>query len=1027
MPITYCGIPLTPPSDADAVVGRYWHKDQISEFEHQSYFTQVLQHLPTPYPPQRESPRIGVLRWPSGADRFSTCHLIAIGSQLEALRTAMGGTPAAQTLVITDGMGGEIETEMFLLPPRPISQGKTGGEELYLLTLVDERWFWFQAGAIESPTTTSWSSLLSSLFTAIGVTPTIASVPSAYLTPNEVRWGLTAYPPSVAIAAACRQINLNVTRDLNGTVIVWDYAGAAADDEARWGTISSLVYAGGQIDGGDLGRSAPASLDVQFFDGAIQNVPLAGLAIVAYDGIAGVADKKGLFVADPAEPSNAQKTAYSTQAAADWYNWYLSPTDCTLRGIVDVAITALDDVVEWVHHPAGIVTRIIRPQWSDRNVYGVSLAETCTGHEWVAGLATEDCLTLDFPSGAGRCGCAPLPSSVTLTSSDGTTWDADQSGHPASVTICDVDYIASFDKGDCNGPCLTLTQAGCCAETVADDLAVSVVVSGGDTYWGTLRRASGGWQNGVIKTTEVARFITAGDEVFVPDTDGDYDVWLHGAGADNTDGAGGLGSGGSGGGAFARKVVALIGGNTYHIHIPSGDPLTGDATFETTQVVAKSGSPSSGSIGGAGGSAASSVGTIKYSGGAGANASGSTGGGGGGAAGISGNGYAAVGATGGFGIPGPSPAGGGNGGTGGSPGNAGTNGAFAGGGAGGQGVGSLSATTGGVGNAYIFASYPTDSDSPSAFVRLYCVGGQWYAFVRLPDVTEVTVGPLTDTDGTLSGTSGDVTVTIASPCPGASPSPIGPFTGTRGCGGCNYSNFSFGDPTLCTDDPAEGGPCKNLLHATVSWTCCPIDGWQGAGWYCITATEIEDDSPSPAELLESDKCDSSITIVSGPYGTEAEAQAACPGAIPPVYNVTCGIYSDLPDRVQVVISSQCPEFLVDHPSGSLTVYAGPSTDPEALWQLPPNIGRDIGDPGGWFIGGNIRCNSDASAGPCGGPFVFFGAFQGCSSNVSFHCDTFLNQTGSGTTSPVNATIQLYPVPGPTGFFTLTITDYGPGP
>jgi hypothetical protein len=61
-------------------------------------------------------------------------------------------------------------------------------------------------------------------------------------------------------------------------------------------------------------------------------------------------------------------------------------------------------------------------------------------------------------------------------------------------------------------------------------------------------------------------------------------------------------------------------------------------------------------------------------------------------------------------------------------------------------------------------------------------------------------------------------------------------------------------------------------------SCCPIDGWQGDGWYCV-----EDTGPSDCyaiELLEADNdhCDGAdpFVICSGPYASQALAEVDCP-------------------------------------------------------------------------------------------------------------------------------------------------------
>src|SRR5262245_23720750 len=136
MPVSWGGVDLTPSPFALAEVERWWHVHRITEFDYPAYFQGGLHHLPVPYPPRREPPRIGVLHWPNSASRWATCHLLATGEQLERLQKLSG----PQDLVFSDGTN-SVTARMFRLVARPVSQ--RGTNELYLITLVDERYYWW--------------------------------------------------------------------------------------------------------------------------------------------------------------------------------------------------------------------------------------------------------------------------------------------------------------------------------------------------------------------------------------------------------------------------------------------------------------------------------------------------------------------------------------------------------------------------------------------------------------------------------------------------------------------------------------------------------------------------------------------------------------------------------------------------------------------------------------------------------------------------------------------------------------------
>lgn len=367
--ISFAGVPLRMGVGGGvAALDLYWHGQRIAEFDYSGYLVGTVSHLSVPFFPKRESPRFGVLSWPVGADRFATCHLMATGDEVASIRTVVGAAPAAQTLVLDDG-NVTVSPSMYLLAVRPISQ-RGDGREMYMLTLVDERFYWWQAGNTEVSVTSSWAGMLSDLFASIGVTPTVSSIPAAYLTPYAARWNLGPQPVPVLIEAACRQIGMRVVRRIDGTVHVENYTTAAAADAARWTALSDQVWAGGRLTGADVGRSIPATVDVGFFDGTSVSVALTALAIAAYGGVSGVATAAARVTADPEAPSAGQKVALSLQMAGDYYSWALALTDCTLRGFQAAQPNGLDDLVEWVHSADVAVTRVLRPEWSDHNLYG---------------------------------------------------------------------------------------------------------------------------------------------------------------------------------------------------------------------------------------------------------------------------------------------------------------------------------------------------------------------------------------------------------------------------------------------------------------------------------------------------------------------------------------------------------------------------------------------------------------------------------------------------------------------------------
>jgi hypothetical protein len=101
--------------------------------------------------------RIGTLHWPTGARRHAVGHFLATTEQVNRIRKKVfSSTPKPATLFLSadreeDANKNEVATDLYLLPPAPLTLdrkllGKVAKtstfEQLFLLTLVDVRWYW---------------------------------------------------------------------------------------------------------------------------------------------------------------------------------------------------------------------------------------------------------------------------------------------------------------------------------------------------------------------------------------------------------------------------------------------------------------------------------------------------------------------------------------------------------------------------------------------------------------------------------------------------------------------------------------------------------------------------------------------------------------------------------------------------------------------------------------------------------------------------------------------------------------------
>lgn len=372
MPVTFGNVDLTPPPFALAEVERWWHVHRIVEAEHPAFLQGGLHHLPLPYAPRREPPRIGVLHWPNSASRWATCHLLATGGQLELLQS-LSGSPHA--LVFSDGTN-SVTASMYRLPARPVSQ-RGDGRELYLITLVDERYYWWVGNG--EPPTSDWSALIESLFSDAGGAGAVEAVAGDYQQPNEDRWKLKDQPTPILIDAACRMVGRRVVRTLAGAASAVSYATAAALDDGQWEEFEEQCMAGGRATAEEVGLSVPASVEVRWpgSDRDPTSLTLTELALAPYGASVGRAGRSGAWNADPAgdDIEDDEADSYAAQAAEDYYLWQLSLTDATFRGIRNWSPTGLEDAVEWVWDADGYATRVLRSPLHDPNVWGDQFTE----------------------------------------------------------------------------------------------------------------------------------------------------------------------------------------------------------------------------------------------------------------------------------------------------------------------------------------------------------------------------------------------------------------------------------------------------------------------------------------------------------------------------------------------------------------------------------------------------------------------------------------------------------------------------
>jgi hypothetical protein len=327
-------------------------------------------------------PTINRLVWPTGASRWATGWFLTDDAGLAILRPQAytGNTLTPLPFVMDDGQL-SITTSMYLLPPRSLAQNGEGGD-LYLITLVDQRYFWWEKAASIAVTagTTTWSQLFAAIGTALGVSIALDSVPAAYLKPPaDFNTYYELLPPQLDAAAAA--VGMKVVVALDGSVRVLTPASAQTQFNAN-DALSAAFMAGGFLNlatgaASDLGGVLPASVTVAFpvvdaggnATGASSAVAttLAAASLAQYAGAATFPGTHLLRSTLGAGPSNsAQVNALALQMAQDYYAWRQAWPDIVYVGAFDWIPSGVEDRIEWSHSGDVIATRVQRPPWNDR-------------------------------------------------------------------------------------------------------------------------------------------------------------------------------------------------------------------------------------------------------------------------------------------------------------------------------------------------------------------------------------------------------------------------------------------------------------------------------------------------------------------------------------------------------------------------------------------------------------------------------------------------------------------------------------
>lgn len=429
--IKYAGVPLTlsTPQIERWVSDNLDLSDWLIGFADERFIDRKLAWRRQRPMPQ---PRIGCLHWPAGASRWATGWFLASESQLSSILEVVGvSEPTAQafqigssTAVAGFDTGGEaaegtyrlIETDLFLLPP--IALAYTGGarKNLYLLPLVDERYFWnneINTDGLSVWDATddrwgNWTTLKDLFVDAMGIDISLGTsiVSEWQFYDKQAFWhdpkrkDRRASLPMLLDAYAAN-IGRTVVRQFDGSVGINSIDSAATTHTVNLKNFAKLRRAGTDVFGaanpmspaittpnfaGLRGLAVPASVIVTFpktdrntgFEarGTSQEdcwyeseVTLASLSLADFSS-GSIADYKRLIVDSASamyandenfsgDPTN--KTALDALAikiATDFYKRLTYSMDSTFNGVCRFIVNAAYDSIEVVYRKSDCSTRV---------------------------------------------------------------------------------------------------------------------------------------------------------------------------------------------------------------------------------------------------------------------------------------------------------------------------------------------------------------------------------------------------------------------------------------------------------------------------------------------------------------------------------------------------------------------------------------------------------------------------------------------------------------------------------------------
>jgi hypothetical protein len=226
--------------------------------------------------PMKSLIRLGDFYYPTTAGKWGVFRGIVGTKQRDAILNVTQGNSDQELLIYSDinigtntnvSSNARIRTNMFMLPPRPLSNYGSQFEQLHLITLVDDRFYMQNTGvSFKKADLATWDTLIASFALQAGISVTYSTISTAFGYPesDSPLW-TNGESTATLFDAIAYNIGRTVVRNLNGTYSLLTPAESQAIVQAN--VLNVPTTQGGEIlYSGALGRNSviPASVTVTF-------------------------------------------------------------------------------------------------------------------------------------------------------------------------------------------------------------------------------------------------------------------------------------------------------------------------------------------------------------------------------------------------------------------------------------------------------------------------------------------------------------------------------------------------------------------------------------------------------------------------------------------------------------------------------------------------------------------------------------------------------------------------------------------